>query len=285
MDDMGQVGPVSLFLENSASMLDPALDGHNPDAANSYAKIQTAKAAQTARDVHDGTISGSVEGVRGGIAERVADNRESKAQKSERESRRADETAFFLALMQNGGMADYIGEQMFGGMNDDEVFDYSARMVAETGKSIQDWAAEILGDEAAQQRASESNADYHRRLHSDVLAAIKDPNTGEFLPEYSDHPLASFTREQQEYKDVMNEMTTVMAAHNAGQSLDATEAELASQNITDGGIRVEFASAATDGDTELDNVLRKDRDVGSDNDLADEERIANNDTAFSMFNS
>ena len=95
MGDMGQVGPVSLFLENSASMLDPALDGHNPDAANSYAKIQTAKAAQAARDVHDGTISGSVEGVRGGIAERVADNRESKAQKSERESRRADETAFF----------------------------------------------------------------------------------------------------------------------------------------------------------------------------------------------
>lgn len=99
MGDMGQIGPVSLFLENSISMTDPAIDGHNIDAANNYERVQTAQSQFRAQEIHDGVLSGSVDGVRGGIAERVADNRDSKEAKAARDEERANDTAFYLGLM------------------------------------------------------------------------------------------------------------------------------------------------------------------------------------------
>lgn len=92
-----------LFRENMmdvvAAIHDPSLDGHDPDAASDPKKVANARADRVARDVHDGVLSGSIDGVRGGIAERVADNRDSKEAKAARDEERANDTAFYLALM------------------------------------------------------------------------------------------------------------------------------------------------------------------------------------------
>lgn len=92
-----------LFQENIIDVVaathDPSLEAHDPSASNDPNKVAKIRADRLAQEIHDGVLSGSVDGVRGGIAERVADNRDSKEAKAARDDQRANDTAFYLGLM------------------------------------------------------------------------------------------------------------------------------------------------------------------------------------------
>lgn len=229
-----------LFQENMidivTSIHDPSLDAHNPDTAIDPNETAKRRAAQAAQDVHDGTISGSVDGVRGGIAERVADNRDSKEARAARESKKADDTMFYLGLAQdyNSGLA--IARGMYEGMSDQEVFDFSERMEAETGKSIHVWAEEILTDDQRKRLPDETDAEYERRIQQETIAAMLGPD-GEFLPEYADHPLARWVQQQEEHQASVERVREREAAIVADPSqkqevVAAVSKEVAEDQIT-----------------------------------------------------
>lgn len=282
MSDMGRVGPVSLFLDNAASLTDPAVDGHNPAAVDDYSRVQDAQAKAKALDAHQGVISGNKDGIRGGIAERVADAQDTKEAKATRDAKRADDTAFYLGWSHDYSLGVQIAQNMFADMSDQDVFDFSDRMETETGKSIHVWAEEILSDEQRERQANETDAEYERRIQQETIAAMQGPD-GEFLPEYSDHPLARWVQQQEEYQSVKQEMEKFLTSRPSGQTVEADKANLAARNITDGGLRVEFAAAATNGDNKLDNVVRKDRDSGADVDLDTSSDVAANAATLNKF--
>ncbi|RMA40896.1 hypothetical protein D9R08_17195 [Rhodophyticola porphyridii] len=290
-DNIGSIvdpGTEILFSENIADMgivLDPALSAHDLDAASSPNRVITARAASEAIENHDGIISGSRDGVRSGVAERVADARESKAAVSERDSERANDTAFYVMLLAENGVGGFISGQFFGGMDDDEALSFGRRMEEETGRSLEDWAEEILGPEAAERHDGESEADYIRRVGRDVLDAITDDD-GDLLPEYADSAIGNFFLGEYEYQRILGEvMPQVQAARASGMTIEQAEAELRAEGVMDGGLRVEFAAAvAAEGDDqELYIALEDDRELGSDTDLGTTVDVAANASALDMF--
>lgn len=278
----------TLFAENGLDMgviLDPALSAHDLEAANSSDRVLAARLSSEAIQNHDGIISGSLDAVRSGLAERVADARADKASISQRDADRANDTAFYIMLMADNGVGSFISGQFFGGMDDDEALSFARRMEDETGRSLEEWAEEVLGPEAAERHEGESEADYIRRVGRDVLDAITDDD-GNLLPEYADSAIGNFFLGEYEYQRILGEvMPQVQAARASGMSIEQAETELRSQGVLDGGLRTAFAAAVTaDGsDQELQQVVETDRDLGRGTDLESEERVANNAAALDMF--
>ncbi|GFE65553.1 hypothetical protein [Litoreibacter roseus] len=285
MSDIGQLGPVSLFLDNATSLTDPTLDGHNPAALNDYAKIQTAQNKAQALDTHHGVISGSKDGIRGGIAERVADARGGKIAQSEREDRRAADSAFYVLLLAEGGVGSFIAGKYFEGMSDEEALDFSRRLEEETGMSLEQWAGDILGPEVAAKLPSETDAEYIKRVGKDVLEAITD-DEGKLLPEYADSAIGNFFQGEYEYQRILGSvMPQIEAARASGMTVPQAEAKLRAEGVMDGGLKVEFAAAAAaeSDDQALYVALEDDRELGREVDLGTTADVAANNTALNMF--
>lgn len=291
MSAFGQAGASmrELFQENIfdlvSPVLDPDLDAHDLEAATSADRTSTTKASAENHRTHDGVISGNLEGVRNGLAERVLDARDSKAARSERADRQASDTAFYVMLMAQNDVGRYIAKQFFGRMSDEEALDFNSRLQAETGKSIGEWAEEILGPDAAARLPNESEADYITRIGQDVHTAITDEN-GQILPQYQNHALGQFFMGDYAYQRVVGEvMPEVQVAREADMSLAEAEAILRSEGVLDGGLSAEFAAAASaeSSDQELYIALEDNREIGREVDLEDATDVAANTAAFDMF--
>ena len=227
---MEQVGSVSLFLDNAASLVDAPEDVRNLDSANDLARVQTARASIVARDTHDGIISGSIEGVRGGIAERVADNRDSKEARAARDSKKADDTLFYLTLMQSGDFDAYIAENIFSGMGDQEILDLVSKIEAETGGSFEEYAKDVLGD-LPERLPHESDVEYQRR----VLTAIAEEvlENGEIKAEYADDPVARFIRDHEFRKEAVAAVKDKDQRVENGENFNAVHAEVKNEAQSD----------------------------------------------------
>lgn len=284
--DMERISPALLFQENALSLLDPAVDAHNLDAAN-VNRAAVRKAQAETIENHHGIISGSRDGVRNGVAERVLDARESKTAASEREDQRTNETLFYLALMQDGDFVRFAAEQAFNSMTDEEVRSFIDDVEAATGKSFEDNIVEVLGPEYAK-REGESDLDYARRVGPDATAEMTeiDPETGRIVakPGYEDHPLTPFmiqaTARELTNPQVQNAITMLQNGQTSAEvaaelhAVEATDQGLKTDTLRE-GLRQTFVASADPEQAALVAALDEDRDIGSDDDLDVDERAEN----------
>ena len=110
----------------------------------------------------------------------------------------------FLQMLQDGTLGSYIGDQVFGGMSDDEIAAVVTEIELETGKPFEEYAKEVLGDDMPKRKDDESEADYHRRLLKDhITPKMIDPKTGKIRPEYADDPTAKIIKRNDDYKQTV----------------------------------------------------------------------------------
>lgn len=115
----------------------------------------------------------------------------------------------FLQMLQDGTLGSYIGDQVFGGMSDDEIAAVVTEIELETGKPFEEYAKEVLGDDMPKRKDDESEADYHRRLLKDhITPKMIDPKTGEIKPEYADDPMAGIIKRNDGYKKTVETAKT-----------------------------------------------------------------------------
>lgn len=207
-------------------------------------------------------------------------------QLAERQSalaRAANDVALWVALIQQGELDAYIAEQMFGGMSDQEIMELAEQIEAETGKSVEQWAEELLGEDVPERRPHESDADYKQRLLEAITEELLGED-GQILPEYQDHPLSRIIIEPNEVyqraKPIAAEAVQMMAD---GASLEDATQHLEEAGLVDGGLGSEFASAAAGDQAELKTELREDRDVGRGKQLGNENDIADNSATLDLF--
>lgn len=289
-DNIGSIvdpGISTLFADNGFDMgviLDPSLSAHDLDAANAPERVITARAKAEAVENHDGIISGNRDGVRNGLAERVVDARDNKAARSARDDERANDTAFYLALMQNGEFDRYVAEQVYSSMSDDEIMTISTEVLEETGKSIEQHAKEVLGEENVERQPGESEADYYRRLWTELRVEMmeRDPETGRYRlkEEYEDHVLGSRLlnhQEQARIDPILRETAELVAANG---SVEQAMAELQDSNVVDQGLTSEIGAQSLTSNYNLQAdpkgaevlvELAEDRDTGREADLDTDE--------------
>lgn len=249
----------TLFAENGLDMgviLDPALSAHDLEAANSPARVITAQASTNNLQNHDGVISGNRAGIRSGLAERVADAKESKTARSTRDAERANDTAFYLALMQEGAFDGYIAENVFGGMSDDEVGNLVDEIERTYGGSFEEYAAEILGEDSIAQLPGESDADYQRRLLQEIGEAVLNED-GTIRAGFEDDPVARFIQNHEFYQKSMEAVADREQRLATGQStiaevvqetVEAVEANVIHAHTSIYAETEEMAEAAADGE-------------------------------------
>lgn len=110
----------------------------------------------------------------------------------------------FLQMIQDGTLPSFIGDQVFGGMSDDEIAAVVTEIELETGKPFEEYAKEVLGDDMPKRKDDESEADYHRRLLKDhITPKMIDPKTGKIKPEYADDPTAKIINWNDDYKQTV----------------------------------------------------------------------------------
>lgn len=288
-DNIGSVvdvGVQTLFAENIADMgivLDPALSAHDLDAASSPARVADARATAEAIENHHGIISGSREGVRSGVAERVVDARDSKSAVSEREDQRANETMFYLALIQNGEFVHFMVERAFENMSDEDVRSFIDDVESATGMSFEDAMVDLLGPDYVK-RDGESDEDYARRVGPDAARHVVeyDRDAERFVarPGFENHALTPFLIDiaARELSDPA--VQTAIEMHRDGRDGSEIIAALDAGGTMDGGWVGEQAALTleqnfnTQASPEAEDVLvamADDRDVGRESNLDAEE--------------
>lgn len=174
-----------------------------PDPVSATSELAKAQA----KDAHDkstqvlmghGDAAGLLAGRRGVTGVDISIET---ARKDDEEQKQRTDDELFLMLLRNGELDSYIADQIFDGMSDTEITDLVAQIEAETGKSFEDYASDILGDDMPQREPGESDVDYQRRVIKAVAVEIMDEH-GRIKPGYEDDPLARRIRREEIYQEV-----------------------------------------------------------------------------------
>ncbi len=138
---------------------------------------------------------------------------------------RADDDAFYLQLMNEGAFGGYVAGQVFDAKSDSEIDVIVSRIESASGSTFAEYAANILGTEAAQRLPGESEADYKRRLLKALTEEIIDPHTGRIKAQYADDPLAVILMEDSTYQQIMLDVVRINDS-GSGHDAEALVAEL-----------------------------------------------------------
>jgi len=174
-----------------------------------HAEHTTAETIKLRTHEEAGQKSDSIAGVIKTAAAAARSAQESVHDRAERQSKQRYDDMMLLALYQNGDLDTFIAENVFGGMNDTEIMDVVSMIESETGKSFEDYARDILGDQMPDRIPGESDADYNRR----VLILVADEVLEDDLSiksGYENDPLAKFLQDQ----EITKEARAVVAQHN-----------------------------------------------------------------------
>lgn len=138
----------------------------------------------------------------------------------------ASDDALFLLILNGADLAGFIAGELFDDMSDTEISDIVAQVEAKTGKSFEEYARTIIGDEAAARRPGEGIADYNRRILKAVAEEVIDPLTGEIKPEYKDDPVAQIIRNDERYQDIVAKVRDWKSRLDMGESPESIRSEL-----------------------------------------------------------
>lgn len=182
------------------------LEGTDPDHAEFVREHREA----FEKKLHDyamkeGFGEGSVAGHRTHIVNETGSGGMGGKSGEKRAARQAYKEALLATLMDHGGLPEFIAEQVFGDMSEQEIADIVGRIEAETGMSIEEYAAEILGEDAAQKLPDETVAEYNLRIVQALGAAIMDDD-GNIKPEFRGSVLADLLETDADYREIISQV-------------------------------------------------------------------------------
>lgn len=190
-EQFGATGASGEFVANAQLMLAPT----DREQAEQVARV----AAKLRDDELHGQKSGSTESVIKSSAAATKDARNSRDANAERQSKERFSDAMLLALLNSGDLDSVVAENIFGELSDGEISEVVAHIEAETGKSFEDYAQGILGDDMLHRVAGESDADYHRRLLIAAADVVLEDDLS-IRPGYENDPLARIIANDEMYK-------------------------------------------------------------------------------------
>ena len=147
----------------------------------------------------------------------------------EKAERRAYQEAVLHAL-QSGDIGNFMANEIFGNMSEAEINDLVAEIEAETGMPFEDYAADILGEDAAAKLDGETLAEYRQRMLIALGSEMLDENG--IKPEYKDDPLAQFILNDRRYQELMEDIAPLKKL-DAHEKASETEIGLAKEKSTD----------------------------------------------------
>lgn len=143
-------------------------------------------------------------------------------------------------IIEDGKLAGYMAERIIGAKINAEIADMVSRIEIETGLTLQEYAAGIIGADDAMRKPDESEADYNRRIITAVTAEIIDPATGRIKKQYEDDVLAQIIMADEAYRDILTTIDRINRNELNADGLVQTfadagyvGAETAGQNIND----------------------------------------------------
>ena len=132
---------------------------------------------------------------------------QAKANRRRRQTQ-ADTDMFYLALIESHSFGGYIADEIFDHKSDWQIFDIVMQIETKTGMGFEDYAARILGADAAQRLDGESDADYNRR----ILKALTDEMLeadGRIKAQYAGESLADIIRGDAAYRRIMQDLSRI----------------------------------------------------------------------------
>lgn len=203
-----------------------------------------------------GLKSGSRESIHKTTAAATIDAQDSRDEKAERKSKQLVDDAMLIALLNSGDLDNFVAESIFGGMSDTEVAGFVSQIEDETGRSFEDYAKEILGEDMPQRRAGESEVDYNRR----VLTALGDEVLNDDLTVkagYENDPIAKFVddhRETENAREVVRSVDAVAREHGTDEAVAQIKPQVEESYVVAGVAEAESAvdEVSDTGNTALD---------------------------------
>lgn len=193
------------------------------------------------------------------------------AEKAEKQAKERFSDAMFLALLQNGDLDAIVAENIFGNMSDAEISAVVSDIETQTGKSFEDYAKDILGDDMPERAVGESDDDYQRR----VLIAVGDEVLNDDLSikaGYENDPLARIMRTNEFYIETKSRIETLKAKRQAGASIEQAAPILS--ELTDTDEEADLTAAEMKDDTEVVLVARSAEEKSFDDDSHEVDREA-----------
>jgi len=184
-------------------------------------------AAKRLRDFDD--LQAEISGINIGRQSRFLKNGElsEQAKADKRKAReRMDADIFYLALINSGQFGGYIANEVFDSKSDWQIFDIVSEIETKTGMRFEDYAAKILGTEAAQRMDGESDADYNRRVLKSLADEMLEAD-GSIKAQYTDEPLADIIRGDAAYQKIMHD---ILQINREGPSREASALVTAYKN-------------------------------------------------------
>ncbi len=199
----------------------------------------------------------------------------------EREARRkSSDMVNFLYMLGYDNIGDYIGDVVFGDMSDDEIAACVDEIEIATGKPIEEYASDILGEDMPERRAGESDVDYHRRV-LDALAEemfeLGPDGKPRVKNEYKDDPTAQIIMRDKRYREVVATAESI----DARAQVDGATAKLKheTQVATEPDYTVSHIIGNTIVNEELSEVARNGQDGHREDGFAVADR-ADNSASF-----
>ena len=185
----------AVLLQQDSELVTPGVTGAAREKAEEQADIQ--------RSMRGGS------GSSGRIATATTVAAQNAASIQHDQKRRDDDAAYVRAIEAAEALRADVAA-MFDGMSDAEINKLASDIEAETGMSLEDYAAKHLGGGAAQRYPGESDIEYKRRVLEEISFMMIDPQTRQVRPEYADDPLAGYlTKRHLIQPDAINEPRTL----------------------------------------------------------------------------
>ena len=127
-------------------------------------------------------------------------------ERTEQDKRKKSARQFLRDLQQiieDGKLAGYMAERIIGAKSNTDIADMVSRIETETGLTLQEYAAGIIGADDALRKPGESEADYNRRIITAVTTEIIDPATGRIKKQYENDVLAQIIMADEAYRDIL----------------------------------------------------------------------------------
>ena len=156
-----------------------------------HARRMAAEQREDQVKTHDGQISGSTVGkvTLGSTAGQVVQRRV--LERAESERKRSTDTQFFLALLQQGQLDNWVAGEIAGSMTLEDFAALDAQLLAESGMDFLEHAALILGPDAIERRPGEDELTYRQRIMEAVAdEVLEDNNNMSIKPGLEDNALA-----------------------------------------------------------------------------------------------
>ena len=176
--------------EFRANGFDLARERREYEKGSDHERQELRRDEQRAQQILGGGTEDVSAGRRVAFAARAARER---YEKNEEKRRKEDLEVMILTMMLDGDFSAYLSDQVVDNMSDAEISAFVDRIEQVTGKSLEDYAAELLGEENAQRKPGESDADYKRRIvkaiHKEVMDVSVDPDGNpvpNIKPKYAD---------------------------------------------------------------------------------------------------